>query len=53
MGRHCCPDCEDHPILDEALNCYSCGGHYTWIKKETFAKTKLNANCTKGERNED
>jgi len=42
MGRHCCPDCEDHPILDEALECCSCGGYYTWIKNETAQSNKQN-----------
>jgi len=33
MTRYCCPDCEDHPILNEQLECIVCGGRYVWKEK--------------------
>jgi len=34
MTRYCCPDCEDHILLDDSLKCIVCEGQYKWVKKE-------------------
>ena len=34
MTRHCCPNCEDHPILNDCLECVFCGGMYIWNEKK-------------------
>ena len=32
MTRYCCPDCPDHPILNDGLVCIFCHGQYKWVK---------------------
>jgi len=34
MTRYCCPECQDHPILDDTLYCIVCKGQYKWISKK-------------------
>ena len=34
MSRICCPECEDHPILSDTLNCVFCEGQYKWASKK-------------------
>ena len=33
MTRYCCPECEDHILLDEILHCVVCDGRYEWVSK--------------------
>lgn len=34
MTRYCCPECEDHIMLDDSLKCIVCEGQYEWVSKE-------------------
>ncbi len=34
MTRYCCPDCEDHIVLDDDLYCEFCKGGYIWLSEE-------------------
>jgi len=47
MTKYCCPDCPDHPVLNENLECYVCGGKYVWEKKEKENTKLINEKYTK------
>lgn len=34
MTRYLCPDCKDHPILDDSLICPFCLGKYVWVSQK-------------------
>ena len=40
MTRYCCPDYEDHSILDDDLRCPFCEGAYIWLSLKEAKKVK-------------
>jgi len=34
MTRFLCPECPDHPLLDDTLYCMFCEGQYEWVSKK-------------------
>ena len=40
MTRYCCPDCEDHIMLDEDLHCIVCKGMYVWLSIKEYNQLK-------------
>ena len=40
MSRYCCPDCQDHIMLDEGLNCIVCKGRYVWLSIKEYNQLK-------------
>ncbi len=34
MTKYCCPECAEHPFLNENLECHVCKGKYVWKKGE-------------------
>jgi hypothetical protein len=41
MTRYLCPDCKDHPLLDDTLECVFCGGKYVWKKGKELVEEDL------------
>ena len=42
MTRYCCPECGDHPILNN-LECIFCEGRYVWKEKCVIHESEINS----------
>ena len=41
MSRYCCPDCQDHIMLDQdSLTCIVCKGRYVWLSIKEYNQLK-------------